>query len=508
MAGEKIVGKISEIQGDNVLIIRASGEQIVAKVGDALLEGDLVVTGSGARVGIDVDNNGQVGSVLIGESASVRFDSVFFDSIANMLAGSSQENPINVGEILTPEILRTFNEAIPSAGTGTANQDSQSDRVITNDFSNTVRNDDEEIPGAGPFSNPLEPNNAATIPGAGGETNTENGGLVEVLPDAEGDTGKDDEKEKVRVDEVKPEAIITNAAPVNTLSGAQTFVENTAAAITGISVTDVDGNLATTQISVVNGDLTVSLAGGATISAGANGSSALTLNGTETQINAALATLSYQGDTGYSGADTLTVLSTDSGGTPLTDTDTLAITVTADDTPALDLDANNSSAATGANYTGAFTENGGAVVIADVDTGITDADDTNIEGATISLTNAKAGDVLSNIPLPAGISVDGASTATNIILTGSASLADYQTAIQAIRFNNPNANLDATDRTINVTVTDGDSNSNTAVSTITVAAVNDAPTLAATTADDTLTENTDTTSGVVFPTVTINAIEA
>ncbi|MEW8539635.1 MAG: Ig-like domain-containing protein [Candidatus Thiodiazotropha endolucinida] len=44
--------------------------------------------------------------------------------------------------------------------------------------------------------------------------------------------------------------------------------------------------------------------------------------------------------------------------------------------------------------------------------------------------------------------------------------------------------------------------------TVTITAVNDTPTLAATAANDTLTENTDTTSGAVFATVTIDPIEA
>ena len=57
---------------------------------------------------------------------------------------------------------------------------------------------------------------------------------------------------------------------------------------------DVDGNLATTQLTVTNGAVTVSLAGGATISSGANGSSTLTLSGTQAQINAALASVVYR----------------------------------------------------------------------------------------------------------------------------------------------------------------------------------------------------------------------
>ena len=56
-------------------------------------------------------------------------------------------------------------------------------------------------------------------------------------------------------------------APVNTVPGPQTVAEDTALAITGLSVNDPDGDLATTQLSVTNGTLTVSLAGGATINA-------------------------------------------------------------------------------------------------------------------------------------------------------------------------------------------------------------------------------------------------
>jgi hypothetical protein len=99
--------------------------------------------------------------------------------------------------------------------------------------------------------------------------------------------------------------------PLNNVPGAQTVNEDTVLSIGGISVSDADGNLATTQLAVTNGTLNVSLAGGASISAGANGSSTLTLSGTQAQINAALATLSYQGNANFNGGDTLTVLSTD-----------------------------------------------------------------------------------------------------------------------------------------------------------------------------------------------------
>ena len=131
-----------------------------------------------------------------------------------------------------------------------------------------------------------------------------------------------------------------NDAPVNTVPGAQTVAEDTPITITGLSVNDVDGNLSTVQLDVSNGTLWVSLAGGATISAGANDSGTLTLSGTQAQINVALATVTYQGALNFNGSDTLTVTSTDSNSS--TDVDTVAITVTvANDAPTdLSLSAN------------------------------------------------------------------------------------------------------------------------------------------------------------------------
>ncbi len=116
-----------------------------------------------------------------------------------------------------------------------------------------------------------------------------------------------------------------NDAPVNTVPGAQVVAEDTALNITGLSVNDVDGNLSTVQLAVTQGTVTVTLSGAATISAGTNGTNTLTLSGTQADINATLASLIYQGTANYTGADTLTVLSTDSNSA--TDSDTVAITV-------------------------------------------------------------------------------------------------------------------------------------------------------------------------------------
>ncbi|QQE65799.1 hypothetical protein GFS31_24890 [Leptolyngbya sp. BL0902] len=127
-----------------------------------------------------------------------------------------------------------------------------------------------------------------------------------------------------------------NDAPINTTPASITAAEGIATSIVGISVGDPDNNpsqtltseLATVRLTVNHGSLTIGNLNGATISSGGNGTATLTLSGTQEQINAALATLSYQGDAYFSGSDSLTVVSTD--GLGLSDTSTIALNVTPD----------------------------------------------------------------------------------------------------------------------------------------------------------------------------------
>jgi VCBS repeat-containing protein len=118
-----------------------------------------------------------------------------------------------------------------------------------------------------------------------------------------------------------------NVAPVNTVPGNQSVNEDTSIAISGVSVTDSDSNIATVQLSVGDGTISATLQGAATFSAGATGSATFTLSGSTADINATLATLSYQGDLNFNGTDTLSILTTDGGG--LTDSDSFDIVVDA-----------------------------------------------------------------------------------------------------------------------------------------------------------------------------------
>jgi len=129
-----------------------------------------------------------------------------------------------------------------------------------------------------------------------------------------------------------------------------------------------------------------------------------------------------------------------------------------------------------AGATLAYTEGDSATVI-DGTLTITDVDDTNMEGATITISSGyqASEDVLALGNTGLGISV--ASNSSGVLtLSGSASKANYETAFESITYQNTNTDdPDNTDRTVTWVVNDGTSNSSGVTSTITVADVNDAP---------------------------------
>ena len=129
---------------------------------------------------------------------------------------------------------------------------------------------------------------------------------------------------------------------------------------------------------------------------------------------------------------------------------------------------------------------------------ITDVDDTNIESATITLTNAETGDVLNVGSLPSGITASAYDSVTGVLtLTGSATLADYQTALNAIQFENSGGGTDTT-RIIEITVNDGVGDSAVATSTINVTTI---PTVSI---DDTLVQEPNSGTTTLTFTVSID----
>jgi hypothetical protein len=129
--------------------------------------------------------------------------------------------------------------------------------------------------------------------------------------------------------------------------------------------------------------------------------------------------------------------------------------------PVVNLDADDSTVV-GMSFRATFTEGGVPIPIADIDTLITDTDSTTLASAIITLTDPQAGDLLAADPvaLPVGIMASSYDPVTGILtLSGVASLADYETALEAIRFSAAGENPVAGSRIVEVVVNDGANNS-------------------------------------------------
>jgi hypothetical protein len=116
--------------------------------------------------------------------------------------------------------------------------------------------------------------------------------------------------------------VAVNDAPVTVVplsSTLGTAMSNVDFAVAGVSISDVDagGSSVQTSVTVTNGSATFSLAGGATVSAGANGSANVTLQGTVAQVNAALSTFAFKGADGLAAPTTavVSVVTSDLGNT-------------------------------------------------------------------------------------------------------------------------------------------------------------------------------------------------
>lgn len=249
-----------------------------------------------------------------------------------------------------------------------------------------------------------------------------------------------------------------NDAPVNTVPGAQTTAEDTVLAFSGaklITVADVDGQTLNTTVSVTNGVLNVTLGGGATISAGANNSASMQLTGSAAQINAALATLTYTPTLNYNGAAVLTVLTSDGAAS---DTDTVAITVTAVNDPPV----NTVPGAQSVAEDTVLTFNGAKLIsVADVDG--------NVANTKLTVTNG-----VLNVTLGGGATISaGANNSATLTLAGTQ--AQINAALATLTYTpTPNFNGSAS---LQVLTTDGAAATDTDTVAITVTAVNDPPTV-------------------------------
>ncbi|HEU4836815.1 MAG TPA: tandem-95 repeat protein [Pyrinomonadaceae bacterium] len=268
-----------------------------------------------------------------------------------------------------------------------------------------------------------------------------------------------------------------NDAPVNTVPGPQSTNEDTAKVFSAgngnqISVADVDlgANPIKITLTATNGTVTLSTTAGLTITTGTGtNDTTVVFTGLLSAVNTALNGLSFNPTADFNGAASLQIISDDQGNTgtggALTDTDTVNITVNAvGDTPVVTATAGNLS----------YIENDAPTAI---DTGltVTDVDSANLTGATVAITGnfASGQDVLA-FTNQLGITGNYNSGTGVLTLTGTSSVANYQTALRSVTYSNSSDNPSTALRTVTFTVDDGTSTAS-ATRGITITAVNDAP---------------------------------
>jgi VCBS repeat-containing protein len=139
------------------------------------------------------------------------------------------------------------------------------------------------------------------------------------------------------------------------------------------------------------------------------------------------------------------------------------------------INTNDAPVISGAGGTLAFTE-GNAPAFIDTTLTITDVDDANIEGAIVQITgNYQIGEDVLSVGTPGSITCVWNAPLGRIEMSGTETRANYEIALESVRYSNAEDNPSTLARTVSWTVNDGDADSNTATSTITVASVNDAP---------------------------------
>ena len=144
--------------------------------------------------------------------------------------------------------------------------------------------------------------------------------------------------------------------------------------------------------------------------------------------------------------------------------------------PVLDLDANDSSGATGANYQTTFTENGPAVSIADaLDALLTDPDSPTLTGLTVTITNVADGAAETLSAAVGGTAIVANYAGGVLQLTGADTIANYQQVLRTVAYHNASDNPNTTARVITFVATDGTNASNAGIATVTVVAANDPP---------------------------------
>jgi hypothetical protein len=297
-----------------------------------------------------------------------------------------------------------------------------------------------------------------------------------------------------------------NVAPVLTAGGQLSYTEGGAAAVldAGITISDADDTQLTGAVLEISSGYT---AGDQLALASQNGitgsfdaaTGTLTLTGTATvaQYQTALRTVTFSSSSGDPtasyGSRTVSVQVTDAnrdaapGGTATSPLASSTITLT----PAADAPVVSVGNATTPSYTEA-----GAPVALSPNLILSDADDTQLSKAVVSISSGlSSGDLLGFTPVN-GISGSLDEASGRLTFTGAASLGTYQTLLRSVTFSSSSSTLPNTgSRTISIQVLDANSDgltpqwSTVATAALDVLGVNQAPLLSSATGTTSYAEN-------------------
>ncbi|HEX5055039.1 MAG TPA: hypothetical protein VFX02_00935 [Gammaproteobacteria bacterium] len=222
-----------------------------------------------------------------------------------------------------------------------------------------------------------------------------------------------------------------------------------------------------------------------------SGTGMLTLSGVATlsEYEQALESVQYQNSSNNPGTATRTItfVVRDTGNaSSVADTTTLTVSA-ANDVPVV------SNVDNVAN----FVENLGAqAVVIDGSITIADVDDSELAGATVSITG-NFHDSEDQLVYGGIYDIDGSyNSGTGVLtLSGTATLAEYEQALETVQYFNNSDNPNTAIRTVSFTVNDGTGTSSAVTTTVTVTADNDAPSVSNV---DNIAAFTENTSGPVY----------
>jgi Ca2+-binding RTX toxin-like protein len=298
----------------------------------------------------------------------------------------------------------------------------------------------------------------------------------------------------------------TTAPPIitSTSASALTYTENVTTAIdSAITVSDVDSaNLVSATVSITSGfnsaedTLTFTAQNGITSSYNSS-TGVLTLTGSATLANyqTALRSITYTNSSDNPTTTPRTLSFVVNDGTADSIAVTRNINITAVNDPPI---------ATATNSALAYTEN--ATTAIDSAITVSDVDSANLVSATVSISSGfiSAQDTLT-FTAQNGITSSYNSSTGVLTLTGSATLANYQTALRSITYTNSSDNPTTTPRTVSFVVNDGTADSTAVTRNINITAVNDNPVVANPITDQTAA--TDTAFNFALPANTFTDVD-